>query len=267
MMAIKLVLFLLLISGGAIVNVAVAWGCALHEDRPVRLFEIDTGNNYGSFIRLDHSGSACVDILPGKFRIQHSRGISGMFISVMQPERFERELPSWSRFRTPSNIEALYDDYHPVNGFATYVEHACGWPLISLRSMFIKSWGTPAGTVDIPTEFLGSPLRLRRGASASLPLRPIWPGFAINTIFYAAILWGVLWVLLVIPGSVKRLRRRRRGQCPACGYPVGSSPRCTECGGKLNVRSSSSLTAQPRQCMGLPPPATPAPGPGPGDQA
>ena len=62
-----------------------------------------------------------------------------------------------------------------------------------------------------------------------LPLLPLWPGFAINTIFYAAI----LWVVFFAPGMVKRTLRRRRGQCPACAYPVGTSPVCTECGKQL----------------------------------
>lgn len=39
-----------------------------------------------------------------------------------------------------------------------------------------------------------------------LPLRPVWPGFAINTLFYAAILWGV-WMLL---GALANLQQRNR---------------------------------------------------------
>ena len=54
----------------------------------------------------------------------------------------------------------------------------------------------------------------------------IWPGFAINTIFYAAI----VWLLFFTPGAVRRTIRRRRGLCPACAYPIGTSPVCTECG-------------------------------------
>jgi hypothetical protein len=58
----------------------------------------------------------------------------------------------------------------------------------------------------------------------------IWSGFAINTIFYAA----ALWFIFAIPATVKRLRRRRRGQCIHCGYdlrgqPTGSA-KCPECG-------------------------------------
>jgi hypothetical protein len=65
------------------------------------------------------------------------------------------------------------------------------------------------------------------------PIRPVWPGFAINTIFYAA----VLWVLLAFPGAVRRFVRRRRGRCTRCGYDlrgqVADDNRqilCPECG-------------------------------------
>jgi hypothetical protein len=66
-----------------------------------------------------------------------------------------------------------------------------------------------------------------------LPLRPIWPGFAINTIFYAAL----LWVLFYGPGKIRRLMRIRRGYCPACGYTIapGVGDKCSECGRVLPV--------------------------------
>ena len=52
-----------------------------------------------------------------------------------------------------------------------------------------------------------SHINLDTGVEVTLPLRPIWPGFAVNTIFYAAILW------LVIPGPIalRRHIRRKRG--------------------------------------------------------
>ena len=61
-----------------------------------------------------------------------------------------------------------------------------------------------------------------------LPYLPIWPGFTVNTLFYAALLW------LVIPGpfALRRLIRVRRGLCPACGYDLrhGEHEVCPECG-------------------------------------
>ncbi len=60
-------------------------------------------------------------------------------------------------------------------------------------------------------------------------LRPIWPGCAINTVFYAT----VLWLLIPGPFALRRFIRRKRGQCPACGYPAGESAVCSECGKEL----------------------------------
>jgi hypothetical protein len=62
-----------------------------------------------------------------------------------------------------------------------------------------------------------------------IPTRPIWPGFAVNTVFYA----GVLWVLWATPFALRRMIRRRRGHCAACNYPIGQSPVCTECGASV----------------------------------
>jgi hypothetical protein len=77
-----------------------------------------------------------------------------------------------------------------------------------------------------------------------LPIRPSWPGFAVNTAFYAAILW------LLIPGpfALRRSIRRRRDLCPACAYPMGNAAVCTECGKPLPEHSwppTSTATAPP----------------------
>ena len=51
---------------------------------------------------------------------------------------------------------------------------------------------------------------------------------AINTLFYAAI----LWLLILGPFALRRLIRQRRGVCPACGYDLrhGEHKACPECG-------------------------------------
>jgi len=66
-------------------------------------------------------------------------------------------------------------------------------------------------------------------AAGIIPFDPLWPGFAVNTLFYA----GVLWVLFAGPFALRRKIRRRRGRCAACAYPIGQSPVCTECGAVL----------------------------------
>jgi hypothetical protein len=70
--------------------------------------------------------------------------------------------------------------------------------------------------------------RHRAGVAAyrPIPLRPIWPGFAVNTAVYAAL----PMLLGTLPGLVRRSRRRRRGVCLACGYASGGLAVCPECG-------------------------------------
>ena len=65
-----------------------------------------------------------------------------------------------------------------------------------------------------------------KGSFRIIPLRPSWPGFAINTVFYAAIVWA----LFVVPGNIKRRQRIKRNKCGRCAYPLGASSVCSECG-------------------------------------
>jgi hypothetical protein len=67
----------------------------------------------------------------------------------------------------------------------------------------------------------------------SLPTRPLWPGFAVNTLFYAAF----LCLMICGPFVLRRFSRIRRDLCPKCGYPIGDSPSCTECGKPLPRRA------------------------------
>ncbi len=97
----------------------------------------------------------------------------------------------------------------------------------------IPSVAIPSGRVEFIHEW-GLPLVSMRSESFNashviLPWRPLWPGFAINTVFYATLLW------LLIPGpfALRRFKRLRRGLCPKCAYPMGESAVCTECGGAL----------------------------------
>ncbi len=55
-----------------------------------------------------------------------------------------------------------------------------------------------------------------------LPLAIIVPGFAANTLFYAA------------PFTTRRLIRRKRGLCVTCGYDLRHADHeaCPECGGE-----------------------------------
>jgi hypothetical protein len=116
-----------------------------------------------------------------------------------------------------------------------YLEEARGWPCFALSQATIFTDETARRTrgigywTTVNSFVVGHYPKARvrpGGVPKSLPLRPLWPGFAINTMFYAAI----LWLLIFAPFTLRRWRRMRRGLCAACAYPVGSSSVCTESG-------------------------------------
>ncbi len=169
---------------GAVVHVAVAWGCAVWVNPGTRMEK--------------------------------------------------RETPEWAvaTFKRPG----IASSYWYPRGAATgsedvrfYVVVSAGWPLICSSyqyPVFGVGFGPIEGGLDVGFE------RWRFTWSKALPVRPIWPGFAVNTFFYATLLW------LLIPGpfTLRRLIRVRRGLCPKCAYPVGEAAVCSECGRELPAR-------------------------------
>lgn len=104
---------------------------------------------------------------------------------------------------------------------ATGVERAFGWPMLAAYWRHDPD-GTPTG---------GAQLRLPSDdpwgkGDRFLPTIPIWRGMVLNVACYG-VAW---WFLFAAIGLVRRVRRRRRGGCPKCGYPVADLKRCPECG-------------------------------------
>jgi hypothetical protein len=203
--ALKLVVFLLL---GAIINVAVAWGC----------------QRWNAFGYLG---------VPLVFREK---------IVIISP-------PSELEYIPHAKIEGWAFGIHRVRYYGVWKHepwklhdqdwlevHCAGWPLFCLCG---ETWTKAAGQPN-STQWMCT---VNRNSCDSLvfPLRPLWPGFAINTIFYAA----VLWVLFAVPGRVRRWRRIKRGVCVRCAYPVGASDVCTECGTPRNAVPWASPPATP----------------------
>ena len=106
-----------------------------------------------------------------------------------------------------------------TNGFSMELQ-LLGWPLpvIEVKQMW-WDWNDPKLSGREPDP--APTLRLR-----GLLLNPL-------------ILGGGLWLLLVMPWLAAviatRSWRRRHRRCMGCGYPIGSSPVCTECGEALDV--------------------------------
>ncbi|MCH8824954.1 MAG: hypothetical protein IH984_15770 [Planctomycetes bacterium] len=198
----KLVLFLLL---GAIVNVAVAWGCAMwspttHEARVADSPFLRDLVGFGYTLRrvvIQHQDYEIIgETADGRLIVEgNSSPLRTMFIS--------------------DTIRA-------------------GWPMRSCLGNAKGSNETRRWTTRIIYPSLILPERWRLlSARPRLPRQPIWPGFAINTIFYATI----LWLLTLGPFTARRIIRRKRNHCIKCGYDLrGNSGGevCPECGNETS---------------------------------
>lgn len=114
-----------------------------------------------------------------------------------------------------------------------------GWPVAAMRSRRVTNWDdakftyvTQCDGLEIPASSLGERMRFTlEGNSLNSPYRPVplvpvWPGFAVCSVFWAGVV-GVVWY---VPGAVRRAGRRRRGQCPTCAYELRGLHSCPECG-------------------------------------
>jgi hypothetical protein len=198
-----LLLLLACASGGAIMNVAVAWVLAAvpplsrlsaHDvnDLAWWMSNVPVGFESAKTERFNRVTSL------GEETIQWPDGVGAQVSRfIVQRRRFGWPLLTMER--------------------SVWVDCADGEPFVVNRHALALVANQHGWTISANDE---------RGG---LPLRSLWPGFAINTIFYAAI----LWLLFAAPGKICRRIRARRGQCPTCAYPIGASNSCTECGGPV----------------------------------
>ena len=177
--------------------------------------------------QVSHSGMFEPTTIPNWDVAVISRA-GALMIDAEASEAMKREgpldqarIPRWSLTALPPSRFHL--DQEP-----SIQEIAYGWPLISAFSR--DGWiSRGEGGLVIPW--------FSKYDKRTLPLRPIFPGFAIDTIFYAA----MLWLPFAAFGRIRRRRRIKRGLCPACAYPIGESGVCTECGKPIpgfSVKSS-----------------------------
>jgi|GEM_PF-2616086 len=111
------------------------------------------------------------------------------------------------------------------------IDRACGWPVVSawceLEYAGQPVWDSVSG-VKGGLEFSGSSGTSVLNEFRCIPLRPIWRGIAINTLFYATL----LVVPLVIWPLLQMKQRVRGGRCGWCGYDLRGdiAGGCPECG-------------------------------------
>lgn len=154
--------------------------------------------------------------------------------------------PPWSGLGQPAQ-----SPHRSVPGLEQRAVEARGWPMLAMWSEVAASRAPGGGgAAAVPSgrgssaKFITGGIALGRTGStklpplapvsgrASLPVRPIWRGFLINSAFYAVVLFLLHWALTVPRRFVREVSRLRRGCCVACGYDLGFDfvPGCPECG-------------------------------------
>jgi hypothetical protein len=229
---INLIVFLLL---GATVNIAVAWTLAACPRRPVSYATIKEAQscNQPPFWRLEQSAAFGIEKAiwtPVTRSFAWFGNAPGLDLDLgLVGARELADAPAWCRidWREPPPEELECPLFYVL-------ESAAGWPLLAATSLSEARLKNDGVMLELTSQ---SGFVLRRAVPFEeglhdfrlLPLRPIWPGFAINSVVYATL----LWVLRSAPFAMRRRWRIRRGLCPKCAYPMGRGEVCTECGSRL----------------------------------
>lgn len=180
---------------GAIVNVLVAWGCALSSQQlPIQMMKTDLAMN---LLRRGPGGDANFGDLYGIVR--SNRTVWRDTIGGFDTNTNDWHCVSSIRAGLPLNT---LTGYHMVYNKSRWCEWAI--PLTDDSS--------PHAPVD---------------AAMFLPLKPLLPSFVINSLFYAIL----VAVLMLTPVRLRRVIRRLRHRCVKCGYPLSVPVAgCPECG-------------------------------------
>ncbi len=221
-----------LLFGGAIVNVAVAWTLAVSIDlteapRSVGIAGDGTSKWQG---------------------MSHTRAGGYLFTSTWWPD----QLPPYTIQRQLSEIVPAWSPAGHTSPWSSAdagasrthndLSEARGWPLLALMSWIERHDGAQTTRAGVDLTFWPRKNSAGRTTYRLLPTRPIWPGFAINTLFYAAI----LWLLFAAPFALRRRRRVKLGMCVKCGYDLRGSPphadttNCPECGARRTMPRAGS---------------------------
>lgn len=135
---------------------------------------------------------------------------------------------AWPAFLRPLN------SIPPGKHHGLYVESR-GWPARAVWCEYDvdmvhgrRTWRVYRGALTLPGAHTAAPDNLMPRPKV-LPIFPIWSGLALDLAFWSAAAAPFVFA----PMAIRRLRRKRRGACPGCGYDLRGLPAdapCPECG-------------------------------------
>ena len=230
-----ILLFLLL---GAIVNVAVAWGCAIYKLgvwTTARGEYLVTGPTRPA-LPLE-TRTFWVVLQFKSFGITHLRGKGYVETTHRKAStEYMPHIPAWSQIADPPTMR--------MNVFEQYN----GWPFRTLywvkSDKYYKRPGrTYSWTHNGPSRRVSANQHVwiikkqpwnawilpKKGRKEIyLPVAPIWKGILLNTLFYALL----FRLFIAAPGRIRRRIRNKRGLCVKCAYDLRGAEHeaCPECG-------------------------------------
>ena len=246
-----LALFLLL---GAVVNVAVAWGCvvwATEKALPSLVQLMSPGTRRSQLRQGPFLADRFLRRQPPQYPTGYVDGIiawqsTGLWLAatLSYEERWDYEKMNWEYWGGLQWVDGKQPRHLPYRIHYLLLLDA-GWPVRGMTAANYKLFeqrGSPPTWVEIQDKTIGA-RKIRESATALdpdnlffskeeipilLPLCSAWPGFAVNTIFYATILWP----LISGPFALRRIIRRKHGLCVTCGYDLSHADHaaCPECG-------------------------------------
>ena len=217
----KLAMFLIL---GAIVNVAVAWGCALFS----QVAEVSGMTDLSNPARWWPAYLSDADWPPPRRALRwNGTGFGVTVVDVLSEARGSRSKDWYLDEGTEFGSIYLYRFGWPLRSLQ-WVQHGTGGPraLALVRDAEARAgWRKGIAVPDI------IPARGER-LTRRIPITPVATGFIVNAFLYGT----VLWLLTLGPFNARRVIRRKRGLCIKCGYDLrghsagGGEAVCPECG-------------------------------------
>ena len=211
----RLCIIVIFLLAGAVVNVAVAWGCALWV--PMGSSQVAPSGWREKSLRLLSQVPTAQPGVSWKASVHAERSGIGAHNEI-----------SWLRNAHKPEGHANLPPFDTSQQHAILIRCRAGLPLLSLEE-FRADGGWELRRYAITPRWLSRWLLL--------PVRPLWTGFLTNTLFYAVVLWLLIPGPFVFRRLIRRFSRIERGLCPKCGYPMGESAVCTECGKTLPTRA------------------------------
>ncbi len=218
----RLFIFALFLLLGAVLNVAVAWGCMIVWPK-----------------------SHCINVYYWEGDLDSTPALR-ILESLLPSEDYARRdhtilISDQSRFGWIVYGATSVAGFEPADLVLSVDVFDAGLPLKSFRGSYrtTKAGGRPWSAREGTSHTLMIPSWMRPPQSGvvlwyGFPFLPIWPGFAVNTIFYVAI----LWLPIRGPFALRRHIRRKREVCVTCGYDLRHADHaaCPECGAAIHLQ-------------------------------